>query len=99
MRPIRFVLCSLLLFSAAGVSQQTASPSFSGVRDSANTFLAKCNSEHASSLDELSAHAFCQGYIAGLSDGVEMRMMGVAESCPPEDVTPSQMGRIAIKYM
>jgi len=95
-----FVLVSLLLFSIAGVPQQAASPSFSGVRDSANIFLAKCNSEHATSLDELSAQTFCQGYITGLADGAEMTtIMGVVPSCRPEHVTPAQMGRIALKYM
>jgi hypothetical protein len=93
------VLCSLLLFSVIGVPQQAASPSFSGVRDSANIFLAKCSSEHATSLDELSAQTFCQGYITGLSDGVEMTVMALAPSCPPAHVTPAQMGRIALKYM
>jgi Rap1a immunity proteins len=94
-----FALFSVLLFSVAAVPQQAASPSFSGVRDSANIFLAKCNSEHVTSLDELSAETFCQGYITGLSDAVEMSTVSIAPICPPEHVTPAQMGRIAVKYM
>jgi hypothetical protein len=92
-------LFCVLLLSVSGVPQQATSPSFSGVRDSANIFLAKCNSEHVTSRDELSAQTFCQGYITGLSDGVEMTMMAVAPGCPPEHLTPAQMGRIALKYM
>jgi len=92
-------LFCLLLFSVVGFSQQADAPLFTDIRNSADIFLAKCESEHATSLDELSTKGFCRGYITGLSDGVEMTMMAVAPSCPPEHVTPAQMGRIALKYM
>jgi hypothetical protein len=92
-------LFCLLLLSIVGASQQAAAPSFADIRNSANIFLAKCESEQVTSLDELSTKDFCRGYLTGLSDGVEMTMMAVAPSCPPENVTPAQMGRIALKYM
>jgi hypothetical protein len=87
-----------LLLSVFSVPQ-SSSPSFADIRKSGNMFLAKCESEGVASLDELSTKDFCRGYITGLSDGVEMAMISVPPSCPPEIVTPAQMGRIATKYM
>lgn len=95
----RSLLFFLLLCSVASVSQQPPAQSFGDIRNSANVFLAKCESEHITSLDELSTHDFCRGYITGLSDGAEMMMMSVLPSCPPEHATPAQLGRIALKYM
>jgi hypothetical protein len=97
MRHVLALFC-LLVFPVTGTSQGPT-PSFADIRNSGNVFLAKCNADHASSLDELSTHDFCRGYMAGLSDAVELAMMSVTPSCPPERVTPAQMGRIAIKYM
>ena len=93
------VLFCLSLLSVVGSSQQAAAPSFMDIRNAASIFLAKCQSEHVTSPDELSTQDFCRGYITGLSDGVEMTMMEVVPSCPPEHVTPAQMGKIALKYM
>ena len=97
MRHSRAVFC-VLLFCVAGASQGP-NQSFTDIRDSANIFLTKCEGEHAASLDELSTHDFCLGYMTGLSDAVEVTMMSVAPTCPPEHATPAQMGRIASKYM
>lgn len=92
---------ALLCISVLCITSQSQAPnqSFADVRNSGNVFLAKCEADHASSLDELSTHDFCRGYMTGLSDAVELTMMSVTPSCPPEGVTPAQMGRIAIKYM
>lgn len=100
MKYLSVVLCSLLLLPVVGSTQQAASgPSFMDIRKSANIYLAKCEAEHPTSLDELSTKDFCRGYITGLADAVQMGMMGVAVGCPAEDATPAQMGRIALKYM
>ena len=93
----RAVLC-LLLFCVAGISQ-APDDSFSHIRDSANIWLAKCESEHPASVEELTTHDFCRGYMTGLADAVGMAMIPVTPSCPPDNVTPGQMKRIALKYM
>jgi hypothetical protein len=95
-RPLTIVC--LLLFCIAAVPQNS-NQSFSDIRDSGNIFLAKCEPGHVVSAEALSTTDFCLGYMTGLADAVGMAMMPVTPSCPPGNVTPGQMKRIALKYM
>lgn len=86
------LFCLLLPIASA---PQGPAPNFTDIRKSGNLFLTMCESEHATTLDELSTHDFCHGYMAGLADSIQTS----APTCPPQEVTPPQLGRVAVKYM
>jgi hypothetical protein len=97
---MRFIvaLLSLMFFFLPNASQ---GPAFADVRNSGNMFLAKCESDTAATLDDISTQDFCNGYAVGLADSVQIRTMYAppAPTCPPTGVMPAQMRRIAVKYM